>query len=337
MLTIHTCSPASHHPVSDNGRAPLHALHYTNHGVEVGDHAVWIDLLNPTRDEELSLEERLGVFLPTREDMDEIETSSRLYIEDGAAFMTALVAFFGGQEQLQTGPVTFVLIKGRLVTIRYVDPASFSIFADHIEKQPVLCASGAMTFLNLVDVVIDRTADLIEKTAGNIDMLSKAIFRPRRQEKLETILNHLGRAQNDIAKARDSLVSLARLTAFAGGLEREATGLRGEDARDWHDRLRTMAQDVTSLSDHATYVTGNITFLLDAALGLINLEQNNIVKVISITSVIFLPLTLIASIYGMNFEAMPGLHNPESFWIVVAIMLAITGGLLWIFRKFRWI
>ncbi|MBW8735146.1 MAG: magnesium transporter, partial [Asticcacaulis sp.] len=92
-----------------------------------------------------------------------------------------------------------------------------------------------------------------------------------------------------------------------------------------------------SLSDHATYVTGNITFLLDAALGLINLEQNNIVKVISITSVIFLPLTLIASIYGMNFEAMPGLHSPEAFWTVIVLMLAITAGLLWIFRKFRWI
>jgi len=336
MLTIHTCSPAARHS-ADDGHGPLHALHYTNHGVEVGEHAVWIDLLNPTRDEELSLEERLGVLLPTREDMDEIETSSRLYMEQGAAFMTALVAFFGGQEQLQTGPVTFVLAKGRLVTIRYVDPASFSIFTDHIEKQPVLCASGAMTFLNLLDVVIDRTADLIEKTAAGIDTLSRAIFRPRRQEKLESVLNQLGRAQNDIAKARDSLVSLARLTAFASGLERDVTGLKGEDAREWHDRLRTMGQDVASLSDHATYVTGNITFLLDAALGLINLEQNNIVKVISITSVIFLPLTLIASIYGMNFEAMPGLHNPESFWIVVALMLAITGGLLWIFRRFRWI
>ncbi|MBW8732712.1 MAG: magnesium transporter, partial [Asticcacaulis sp.] len=289
MLTIHTCSPAGHHPVTDTGRGPLHALHYTNHGNDVGDHAVWLDLLNPTRDEELSLEERLGVLLPTREDMDEIETSSRLYIENGAAFMTALVAFFGGEEQLQTGPVTFVLAKGRLVTIRYIDPASFAIFADHIEKQPVLCATGAMTFLNLVDVVIDRTADLIEKTAAGIDRLSRAIFRPRRQEKLESILNQLGRAQNDIAKARDSLVSLARLAAFASGLERESTGLKGEEARDWHDRLRTMGQDVASLSDHATYVTGNITFLLDAALGLINLEQNNIVKVISITSVIFLP------------------------------------------------
>ncbi len=342
LLTIHTRGfhSHSHGHISDGhaaGPLPVHPRHIKGTPDDVDDHAVWIDLLNPTRDEELKLEERLSVLLPTREDMSEIETSSRLYMEEGAAFMTALITFFGGQDHLQTGPVTFVLVQGRLVTIRYVDPASFAIFTDHLEKQPGLCASGPSTFLNLLDVLIDRTADLIEKTAHSIDELSKAIFRPKRQEKLEDVLNRLGLAQSDIAKIRDSLVSLARLTAYAAGLEKETTLLKGEEARDYHDRLRVMSQDVASLSDHASYVTGNITFLLDAALGLINLEQNNIVKLISITSVIFLPLTLIASIYGMNFEAMPGLHSPEAFWIVVVIMLMITGVLLWWFKQRRWI
>ena len=345
MLTIHTRgfhAPGhigdGHHEASAPLHQPAHAVHrHHGHPDDVNDHAVWIDLLNPTREEELGLEAKLGVPLPTREDMAEIETSSRLYMEAGGAFMTALVTFFGGEDHLQTGPITFVLVGGRLVTIRYVDPASFSIFADHLEKQPGLCSSGPATFLNLLDVLIDRTADLIEKTGASIDALSKAIFRPKRQEKLEDVLNQLGMAQNDIAKIRDSLVSLARLTAYAAGLERDVIALKGEEARDYHDRLRIMSQDVTSLSDHASYVTGNITFLLDAALGMINLEQNNIVKLISITSVIFLPLTLIASIYGMNFEAMPGLHNPEAFWIVVVLMLIITGGLLWWFKQRRWI
>lgn len=307
-----------------------------NDGLNVNDKVVWIDLVNPTRDEELRSEAQLGVLLPTREDMDEIETSSRLYIEDSAVFMTAQIAFFGGQERLQSGPVTFVLVGHRLVTIRYVDPASFAIFAEHIEKQPILCVDGATTFLNLLDVIIDRTADLLEKTGNGIDELSKSIFTTKRKTKLEDVLISLGGAQNDIAKIRDSLVSLSRLVAFATA--DATTAIIGTPAvQEFHDRLRTMGQDVMSLSDHSTYITGNIAFLLDAALGLISVEQNTVMKVMSVTAAIFLPLTLIASIYGMNFVDMPFLHNADAFWAVCGLMLCIAGGLIWWFKTRRWL
>jgi magnesium transporter len=307
---------------------------------EAGDfdlHTTWIDLDNPTRDEELKLESQLGVLLPTREDMDELETSSRLSLDDGAAFMTAQVAFFGGLAQLQAGPVTFVLTGGRLVTIRYIDPASFRIFGDQIEKQPVHCINGPAAFLNLVDIIIDRTADLIEKTSHGIDELSKDIFTSHRRTKLETVLIRLGAAQNDIAKIRDSLVSLARLTVFAAGLERQVLGMKKtSEWREFHERLRTMSLDVSSLNDHSSHVSGHIAFLLDAALGLINVEQNNIVKVISIVSAIFLPLTLIASIYGMNFDHMPFLHQPYAFEAVCTVMIAIIIAMLAYFKARRW-
>ncbi|ESQ90868.1 magnesium transporter CorA family protein [Asticcacaulis benevestitus] len=318
-------------------------LHTQGHHVTAGPEnfspaVTWLDLYNPTRDEELRLEGHLGVFLPTREDMAEIEASSRLYLEDGAAFMTAQVAFFGGAAQLQSGPVTFVLVGGRLVTIRYIEPASFKIFSDHIEKQPAMCVDGPTTFLNLLDIIIDRTADLIEKTGHGIDELSKSIFTTKRKTKLEDVLIRLGGAQNDIVKIRDSLVSLTRLTVFAAGLERPVVGVKNSAGlRDFHDRLLTMSQDVASLSDHATYVSGNIAFLLDAALGLINVEQNLIVKVISIVSVIFMPLTLIASIYGMNFDVMPFLHQKYAFETVCVIMVLITVALLGLFKNKRWI
>jgi magnesium transporter len=298
---------------------------------------VWIDLLNPTRDEELKLEEQLGVCLPTREDMAEIETSSRLYLENGAAFMTAQVAFFGGLENLQSGPVTFVLTGKRLVTIRYIEPASFKIFGGHMDKQPVLCANGPVTFLNLVDVIIDRTADLIEKTEASIDLLSKGIFRARREKPLEQALIGIGAAQNDIAKIRDSLVSLARLTAFAHSLDANVVGLKHAPLNEFREHLKTMSQDVASLSDHASYITGNMSFLLDAALGLISVEQNNVMKLISVVSVIFLPLTLIASIYGMNFEDMPFLHNAGAFWVTCGAMMVIAVGLVWWLKTRRWI
>jgi len=304
---------------------------------DVDDSAVWLDLLEPARDEELALEARLGLALPTQEDMVEIESSSRLYIDQDAAFMTAQIAFYGGLDHLQSGPVTFVLSKDWLITIRYIRPTSFRLFGDQIERQPHICANSTEVFLALLDVLIDRTADLIEKTSDDVDALSRTIFQPRRTKRLEHVLNDLGGLQNDIARIRDSLLSLTRLSVFAAGLERGITGLKGEEDREYDERLRTMAQDLVSLSDHATYVTGNITFLLDAALGFINLEQNNIVRLISITSVIFLPLTLIASIYGMNFDAMPGLHSPPAFWVVVAIMVSIAGGLLWWFKLRRWL
>lgn len=307
---------------------------------EAGDfdpHTTWIDLYNPTRDEELKLEAQLGVLLPTREDMAEIETSSRLYIQDGAAFMTAQVAFFGGLSQLQSGPVTFVLTGGRLVTIRYIEPASFKIFSDQLEKQPGHCVDGPMTFLNLIDIIIDRTADLIEKTSHSIDELSKEVFNPRRRTQLETVLIRLGAAQNDIAKVRDSFVSLARLIGFAAGLEHQVVGFRkATELKEFHDRLRTMSQDVASLNDHSSQVTAHIAFLLDAALGLINVEQNNIVKLISIVSAIFLPLTLIASIYGMNFDHMPFLHQPFAFEAVCTLMIAIIIAMLAYFKARRW-
>eukprot|EP01042_Synura_sphagnicola_P011808 gene11808-15052_t len=167
-------------------------FHAQADATDFSEDVTWLDLHHPTRDEELQLEERLGLLLPTREDMAEIETSSRLYLENGAAFMTAQVAFFGGESNLQSGPVTFVLASKRLVTIRYIDPASFSIFTGHIEKQPVQCADGTTTFLNLLDVIIDRTADLIEKTEATIDGISKSIFRVRRQTRLEDALISIG-------------------------------------------------------------------------------------------------------------------------------------------------
>ncbi|ESQ73764.1 magnesium transporter CorA family protein [Asticcacaulis sp. AC402] len=321
MLTLHTCS--------------LHEAPLDDRGMPAN--IVWVDLLNPTRDEELRMEQQLGVLLPTREDMAEIELSSRLYMEDGAAFMTAQIACFGGEKQLQSGPVTFVLTGGRLVTIRYIEPTTFKVFAGQISKQPALCHDGPTTFLNLLDLLIQRSADLIETSAESLDALSKSVFVRRRRAGLENVIIQLGAAQNNNARIRDSLASLKRLIAFASDLEAGVGGLTLAHLQGFRERLSTTAQDVGALADHAMSVSSNIAFLLEAALGLINIEQSTIIKLISITSVIFLPLTLIASIYGMNFDHMPFLHSPEAFWGVCGIMGGIIVFLLFVFKLRRWI
>jgi magnesium transporter len=293
--------------------------------------AVWIELVDPTRAEEVAVEKSIGLLLPTREEMAEIEASSRLYQEDGGTFMTATVLVNADGDLPTAAPVTFVLTGDRLVTIRYVEPKAFKAFAAQAERQPSLCPGGAQTFLGLLDAIVDRTADIIERTAGEVETQSRIIFSRPRGAAFEAILNRLGRAQNINAKARDSLISLARLLSFAV-LAEQFVG-----DKELRDHLKSLQRDVQSITDHSGFLSGNITFLLDAALGLINIEQNSIFKIFSVFSVMFLPPTLVAGIYGMNFEHMPELKWLHGYPFAVVLMLvAALGPLLW-FKRRGWL
>jgi len=293
--------------------------------------AVWIELVDPTRAEEVAVEQSIGLLLPTREEMAEIEASSRLYQEDGGTFMTATILVNAEGELPTAAPVTFVLAGDKLVTIRYVEPRAFSVFAAQAERQPSLCPHGPQTFLGLLDAVVDRTADILERTASEVETQSRAIFVRPRGVAFEKILSRLGRAQNVYAKARDSLVSLARLLSFASLAE------QFEGDRELRDHLKSLQRDVQSITDHSSYLSGNITFLLDAALGFINIEQNQIFKIFSVFSVVFLPPTLIAGIYGMNFLHMPELSWKEGYPMALGLMLvAALAPLIW-FRRKGWL
>lgn len=293
--------------------------------------AVWIELVDPTRAEEVAVEQSIGLLLPTREEMAEIEASSRLYQEDGGTFMTATILVNAEGELPTAAPVTFVLAGDKLVTIRYVEPRAFSVFAAQAERQPSLCPHGPQTFLGLLDAVVDRTADILERTASEVETQSRTIFSRPRGAAFEKILSRLGRAQNVNAKARDSLVSLARLLSFASLAE------QFEGDKELRDHLKSLQRDVQSITDHSSYLSGNITFLLDAALGFINIEQNQIFKIFSVFSVVFLPPTMIAGIYGMNFEHMPELRWMEGYPLALCMMLAAALiPLIW-FRRKGWL
>ena len=293
--------------------------------------AVWIELVDPTRAEAVAVEQSIGLLLPTREHWAEIAASSRLYQEDGGTFMTATILVNAEGELPTAAPVTFVLAGDKLVTIRYVEPRAFSVFAAQAERQPSLCPHGPQTFLGLLDAVVDRTADILERTASEVETQSRAIFGRPRGVAFEKILSRLGRAQNVNAKARDSLVSLARLLSFASLAE------QFEGDKDLRDHLKSLQRDVQSITDHSSYLSGNITFLLDAALGFINIEQNQIFKIFSVFSVVFLPPTLIAGIYGMNFLHMPELSWKEGYPMALGLMLiAALAPLIW-FRRKGWL
>lgn len=292
--------------------------------------APWIDLLRPTKAEEQAVEQALRIELPTPEEMAEIEPSSRLYQQNGATFLTAHVIFHSETDQPSVTPISFILAGRRLVTIRYEEPRSFQVFAMHAARDRSLCLDGPTALVGLVEAIIDRVADILEKTGAEVDTASRDIFAPgrlnRSSKEFADILRLLGLKQYLVSKARDSLVTLARLLSFL------ALPSEIKEERALNSHVKVLARDVASLTDHATFLTGNISFLLDSLLGMINVEQNQIIKIVSVASVVFLPPTLVASVYGMNFEVMPELKWHLGYPLALLLM-ALAAVLPYLFFK----
>ncbi|OQP85947.1 magnesium transporter [Rhizobium rhizosphaerae] len=298
---------------------------------------VWIDLLRPSREEDALAERLLGIEVPTREDLKDIEPSSRLYMTDRAIFMTAsLVCRAEGEHPVLTD-VAFVLTGNRLVTVRYDEPRAFALFRAAMPRIQGGCPSGVILAARLLETIVDRTAEILEEAVAKLDALSFKVFdrntgRKRRPPQyLEARLLDVALHHRLIAKTRDSLASLARLVVFLQSApfmekEKEAQAL-----------VLVVARDIQSLSEHAGFIFGNITFLLDASLGLISVEQNAIIKIFSIASVVFLPPTLVASIYGMNFEIMPELHWHLGYPMALMTMLVSAIVPFFIFRWKGWL
>ena len=291
-----------------------------------GDDAIWIDLLSPSREEELAVEAALGVELPTAEEMAQIEPSSRLYQDGGATFMTASL-LARSDEGPASEPVTFVLVRGVLVTIRYAELRAFTVFAERAPAAGV--ASGSSALLGLLDAVIERLASILERTGETVETNSAAIFRRPESKLFEPLLTELARAQSATSITRTSLVSLARLLSFAA-LAQEIVA----DA-DCSAHLKSLQSDAQSLTEHASFQSSHISFLLDAALGLINIDQNGIIKFFSVAAVIFMPPTLVASIYGMNFHQMPAWRFGYPMALCLMVASAVLP-ILW-FRRKGWL
>jgi magnesium transporter len=299
------------------------------------DAAVWIDLVSPVPPEDKQVEQLLGVAVPTREEMQEIEVSSRLYVENGARYMTATLMCRSDTIAPKTTPVTFILAGHRLVTVRYDDPKPFAIISNKLARACPSNVTGETVFVDLLDAVIDRSADILERIGAEVDQISLDIFEPDESlpPEYDVTLKALGRKGDLTSKVRESLVSIGRLLLF---LANEADTMRW--AKDLRAQLKSMQRDVVSLSDHATYITNKVTFLLDALLGSVSIKQNDIIKIFSIAAVVFMPPTLVASIYGMNFH-----HNMiELDWVygypfALALMVLAAVVTYLIFKWKKWI
>jgi magnesium transporter len=303
-------------------------------GSEVPEAAVWIDLVGPTLPEDKLVERRLGIAIPTREEMQEIEVSSRLYVENGAQYMTATLMCQSDTASPKTTPVTFILSGHRLVTVRYDEPRPFMIVGSKLARVCTPTVTGESVLMDLLDAVIDRAADILERIGSEVDKVSRDIFEPPgsaadRSKAYNDILKTIGRQGDLTSKVRESLVSIGRLVLF---LAHEPEGMRW--AKDMRAQIKTMQRDVQSLSDHATYLSNKITFLLDAMLGMVSLQQNNVIKIFSVVAVVFMPPTMIASIYGMNFRHMPELDWYFGYPVAIVVML-VAAVLPYFFFKWR--
>lgn len=304
---------------------------------QIPDDVAWIDLLEPTHEEEALVEKFIGSNVPTRDDLAEIEPSSRLYERNGTLYLTLSTLTGIDEGQPSSTPIGFILTEGQLVTVRYADPRPFRLLAEHWKREPGLATDGSHLFVRLLDAIVDRLADEIERSSAEIEKISNHIFQKdlvdRRipAARLTALLTRIGRAQALLAKIRETAVSTSRLIHFLSGTSRV------ERLADERSHIGSLSADVSALIDHSSFVSEQLTFLLDASLGLISIEQNAAMKLFSWAALVFLPPTLVAGIYGMNFEHMPELKWLYGYPMALGIMLFSAVAPYWYMRRRGWI
>jgi magnesium transporter len=298
--------------------------------------AAWIDLLEPSAEEVARLAPLLPE-VPSLADLEEIEISARLYREEGFDVMTILVPGLSRDNGVTPllGPVAFLLGQGRLVSVRYNASRPFETYPPRAAKLGLGCATPERIFLGLAEEIIGRIADLMEGAGRALDSVTRKLFAPGSSsgpDFLQAALETAGRQSDMVANCRLSLLTLERaLGFFRLGLED-----RGQ-VEPFKSTIIGLSRDVQALEVHGDYLTARVAQVTDATLGMINLAQNTTVRIVSVVAVLFLPPTLIASIYGMNFQHMPELAQPWAYPAALILMLAsavITWGL---FKWKKWL
>jgi magnesium transporter len=321
MLVLHARDGGTREPPPDLGAATLQP------------EIVWIDLLKPGAEERAFVEHATGLRLPTFEDLSEIESSSRLRMVDGALFLSAPLVYRADAADPQTTPVGFILTRERFITVRFETPTVFAAASQ--ASYP----SGCEAFAGLLEAIVDRIADILERIAAELDEVSHRLFRSgpveagldrrpaRANADLRAILRRIGRSGDLASKIRDSLLGVGRIVPY---VENNGAAWLPEEAKT---RLHTLHQDIYSLGQYDEHLTNKLQLLLDATLGMINIDQNNIIKVLTIVSVVGVPPTLVASMYGMNFHNMPELNWAWGYpYGLALIAISAIAPLLW----FRW-
>jgi magnesium transporter len=279
------------------------------HDLKLPKEAIWIDLLNPTEEEKSFVEKRSGFHIPSIEALSEIESSSRLIVEQGVVYLSTPLVAGSGTADPSLSPVGFILSSNLLVTVRFDALATFETVADRVRRDESLRSSTGV-FTAFMEAVVDRGADVLERLAAELDRLSRTVFRgdPQKIRKavrsnaaMRQALIDIGTIGDRLSQARDVFLGIDRIVPFVLAQKHDWV------IPEFEGRLNAVAKDVGSLNAYEEHLTNKVQFLLDAVLGFINIEQNDLFKVLTIVSVVGIPPTIVVGIYGMNFKFMPEL------------------------------
>ncbi len=312
---------------------PFHGLGSTE---KIPPNAVWVDVLDPTEEEERKIELRFGIDVPTHLDINYVEPTESLYAAKGARYLTAqIIPNADGPASLAR--VTFILTGTSIISVRYQRSDAFELFSRRLANSDAETITHETILAGLINTIVDRIAHNIVKTDQSLEALSTSIFgineTAENHDKLfKKVLRALGEQSQRISNIRESLVSLERVLLF---LLPEYQSAR--IPVQLRDDVRATLRDLQSLEEHATFQSQKLQFLLDTTLGLINLEQSHIIKLFSVLAVIFMPPTVIASIYGMNFKYMPELDWRFGYPLALFLMVLSSFLLYMYFRWKRWL
>ena len=298
--------------------------------------AIWIDMIEPSPEEDGMVQTFVGAAMPTRSDPDYTEPPEAQYSENGVRYLHASVLSEPEDTPDITG-VTFIVTQTTLVTIRYDPAVSFDHFAQKLCKSRGQALIPDAIAIGLITTIVDRSARELANAGESLDRIASAVFRARsdqsrRNKVYSDTLDALGREDEKISNVRESMVSMERLLLFLRSDEGSA-----EIPKPVRRATQSALRDLQSLEQDASFKAQKVQFLLDATLGLINLAQNDIIKLFSVLAVIFMPPTVIASIYGMNFKAMPELEWRWGYPLAIFFMACAAIGPYLFFRWKKWL
>jgi magnesium transporter len=302
---------------------------------ELPDHVIWIDLMNPTKEEAVFVEARARIRVPSMDSLSEIESTSRLSVDRDIIYLSVPAVAQGDTPDAYLSPAGFILTRSVLVTVRFAPLSTFDSLAERVKQDDRLNSATAV-FVALLEAVVDRAADVLERLGGELTKVSKSVFRGdpsqarhivRSNNALRRALLSVGTTGDRLALARDALLGLSRVAPFVLGLRKEWI------VPEFEARLEAVIKDLASLNDYETHLSDKVQFLLDAILGFITIQQNDLFKILTIVSVVGIPPMLVAGIYGMNFKYMPELNWIGGYPFGIAmIALSALIPLLW----FKW-
>lgn len=301
------------------------------------DDVLWIDMLNPTFKEQRRVETFMNISLQTRQQIEEIETTSK-YSENENSIISNSNFFIPQDEDFVIEPVSFIISKSEsLISVHSFEMRTFRDAEKRLQLNPKSYPTGFHVFASLLEVRIDYDADLVEATAKSVAALSRDIAREDNIDK--QIVRRIGRLQENTMMLRENIFDRQRVLWMIRRSDRFPA--------DISPRVQLMINDVVSLISHADFAFQRLDYIQDSALGLINIEQNEIVKIFSVASVIFMPATLIASVYGMNFSFMPELSwsytlengdvLPLGYIFAICLILLSSCATIWFFKFKKWL